>query len=535
MFTGSGFPMRFADTDGSLIDVYQAATQMTDESDIDIPKHVKALLDGALGPQGYYGVFTANMHTDSSDHPGENAIVAEATARGVPVVSAAQMLDWLDGRNDSAFQALSYSDGTLRFKIAPGAGARGLQAMVPLHATGGALTGLTRDGATVTTTPRTIKGVDYAVFDALPGQYAAGYPADEHGGGGPVDSTAPETTIGDGSVTGSSASFAFTSDDASARFECRLDGSAFAPCTSPAGYTGLAAGTHAFAVRAVDPAGNADPTPAMRSFTIAAAAPLPATPAPTPAAGGAGGSPPVAAAPRVDAAHEERPRRPRRTCAAAALLRGEQPALHRRGRVAHGQPPARAPERHRQVGPHGHRHGAAHRRRPQAPRACAVAARHRSCPDPRRRGSPHHYHDPDSAARASALAARPPPIASREEHLATNTHQHRLRRRRGGHGAHAVLAAAAPGSVTDDTSADFQAGTTGTATQVVAPGSVQLARTRVQEQFAGNALPAGMSVFPWDDRRRRDGDRRRTSRRRRARAGRYVRSGRSRRSSSGRR
>ena len=49
MFTGSGFPMRFADTDGSLIDVYQAATQLTDESGIDIPMHIQALLDSALG------------------------------------------------------------------------------------------------------------------------------------------------------------------------------------------------------------------------------------------------------------------------------------------------------------------------------------------------------------------------------------------------------------------------------------------------------------------------------------------------------
>ena len=70
MFTGSGFPMRFAEPDGSLIDVYQAATQMTDESGIDYALHIAALLDGALGPQGYYGVFTANMHTDSPQHPG---------------------------------------------------------------------------------------------------------------------------------------------------------------------------------------------------------------------------------------------------------------------------------------------------------------------------------------------------------------------------------------------------------------------------------------------------------------------------------
>ena len=33
LFTGSGFPMRFADTDGNPIDVYQAATQITDEWD----------------------------------------------------------------------------------------------------------------------------------------------------------------------------------------------------------------------------------------------------------------------------------------------------------------------------------------------------------------------------------------------------------------------------------------------------------------------------------------------------------------------
>jgi hypothetical protein len=35
MFTGSGMPMRFADMDGSLIDVYQMPTQMTDETNMD--------------------------------------------------------------------------------------------------------------------------------------------------------------------------------------------------------------------------------------------------------------------------------------------------------------------------------------------------------------------------------------------------------------------------------------------------------------------------------------------------------------------
>ncbi len=48
MFTGSGMPMRFADLDGSLIDVtrYQPNCQMN--PDISIPTHIATLLDNAI-------------------------------------------------------------------------------------------------------------------------------------------------------------------------------------------------------------------------------------------------------------------------------------------------------------------------------------------------------------------------------------------------------------------------------------------------------------------------------------------------------
>ena len=180
LFTGSGFPMRFADANGSLIDVYQAATQITDELSGPpwpyVPAHIRALLDRALGPEGYYAVVTTNMHTDTGDHAGANAIVAEAAQRGVPVVSADQMLDWLDGRNGSSFQGLSFAGGQLRFGIARAATARGLEAMLPASGGGGGILGLTRDGVPVATTLRTVKGVDYLVFDAAPGAYVASYP-----------------------------------------------------------------------------------------------------------------------------------------------------------------------------------------------------------------------------------------------------------------------------------------------------------------------------------------------------------------------
>jgi hypothetical protein len=197
MFTGSGMPMRFAATNGGLIDVYQATTQLTDESGISYADHIAALLGGALGPQGYYGVFTTNMHTDQPQHAGADAIVADAVQRGVPVISARQMLDWLDGRNGSSFQGLSFAGGQLRFSIA--GGARGLEAMVPASGGGGGLLGLTRDGAPVATTVRTVKGVDYAVFDAAPGAYVASYqhsaPPPDTTTTAPRDRTAPRVKL----------------------------------------------------------------------------------------------------------------------------------------------------------------------------------------------------------------------------------------------------------------------------------------------------------------------------------------------------
>ena len=127
MFTGSGMPMRFADRNGSPINIYQATTQMTDESGQSYPGTIDALLANALGPKGYYGVFTANMHTDDAVSTDGEAIINAALANGVPVVSAKQMLTWLDGRNQSSFGSISWAGGKLQFNISPGAGATGLQ------------------------------------------------------------------------------------------------------------------------------------------------------------------------------------------------------------------------------------------------------------------------------------------------------------------------------------------------------------------------------------------------------------------------
>jgi hypothetical protein len=72
--------------------------------------------------------------------------------------------------------------------------------------------------------------------------------------------------------------------EAGARFECSLDGAAFAPCLSPFSTAGLPPGRHTLAVRAIDLAGNAS-EPTLRAFAIAAPTPeQTAAPTPTPTA-----------------------------------------------------------------------------------------------------------------------------------------------------------------------------------------------------------------------------------------------------------
>ena len=175
MFTGSGMPMRFAKMDGSLIDCYQAPTQMTDESGIVLPAFCDALLDKANGPEGYYGVFVTNMHIDLHNHPGANAIVASAQAHNVPVVSAKQMLDWIDARNNSSFGSMTWNGNVLDFTINADTNARNMKAMIPTHVNSHILISVTLNSLPVSYTVEMIKGIEYAFIPAVNGNYQAIY------------------------------------------------------------------------------------------------------------------------------------------------------------------------------------------------------------------------------------------------------------------------------------------------------------------------------------------------------------------------
>ncbi|MBI4014415.1 MAG: hypothetical protein HY365_00495, partial [Candidatus Aenigmarchaeota archaeon] len=90
-----------------------------------------------------------------------------------------------------------------------------------------------------------------------------------------LDTAAPGTTITSapsGTMTSTSASFSFSGSDTNSplTYECEMDGAGFVPgCSSPITYT-VAVGTHTFKVRAKDPAGHVDASPASETWTVSA-------------------------------------------------------------------------------------------------------------------------------------------------------------------------------------------------------------------------------------------------------------------------
>jgi large repetitive protein len=88
---------------------------------------------------------------------------------------------------------------------------------------------------------------------------------------GAPDNTPPETTIDSGPAAetlSTSASIAFSSSQEFSTFECSLDNGAFTACTSPKQLSGLAVGEHKLRVRATDPAGNVDQSPAEHVWRV---------------------------------------------------------------------------------------------------------------------------------------------------------------------------------------------------------------------------------------------------------------------------
>lgn len=187
---GSGIPIRFASRDGSLHDVYQFSSDFSSDDFTEATAEqtrdaLKKALDRTAGPRGFWGFI--GTHFDFSE-PGErvrHAILAEVSERNkhrpvdeqVAMISARQLLDWLDLRNRSAFTDLTFDGERLSFslQVDDSLPNPGLEAMLPVDLGAARLVGITNNGIPIRIVREAAVGtLRYAFFPAASG---AGYVA----------------------------------------------------------------------------------------------------------------------------------------------------------------------------------------------------------------------------------------------------------------------------------------------------------------------------------------------------------------------
>ncbi|WP_137113657.1 MULTISPECIES: Ig-like domain-containing protein [Mesorhizobium] len=186
--TGSGLPMRFSKTDGEIIDVYQQETHLVDEVFVDNLPAVEELFAKAFGPEGFYGAFGTHFDFNNDFAP---KMIELAHKWQVPMISAAQLLDWENARSHSQISDLQWGVQTLQFKMqaAPATGGA-LTTMVPMRTNDMVLAAISLDGKPVEFKTAEIKGVQYALFPSANGTYSIRYnssfSADETGSVSPL-------------------------------------------------------------------------------------------------------------------------------------------------------------------------------------------------------------------------------------------------------------------------------------------------------------------------------------------------------------
>lgn len=177
--TGSGLPMPYVDENGRVLDIYQAATQLVNEDGVPQEYAVSVMLDRALGADQFFAAL--GTHFDYTDQFASR-IIAAAEARGVALVTAHQMLTWLDGRNNSLFDDVRWNDDRLSFRIELHHGAAGASVMLPESFAQKQLVSVMCSGLERPLTWQVIKGIDYGFYQAVPGDCEARYRSVGNGG-----------------------------------------------------------------------------------------------------------------------------------------------------------------------------------------------------------------------------------------------------------------------------------------------------------------------------------------------------------------
>ncbi len=170
-YTGSGLPMKFADMNGKIINVYQQLNNVYDQQYMEHKNQdgyfhaFKGLMDRSLNDE-VYSTISVKAHNNEyffSEIP-LMKMLDYARSKNIPVWTELQFLEFLRMKDEASFENVVWTDDqTLTFKLKSSLKCtNGLTWMLPATFRGKNITGISCDGVRRTFAVKRLKGFDYA-------------------------------------------------------------------------------------------------------------------------------------------------------------------------------------------------------------------------------------------------------------------------------------------------------------------------------------------------------------------------------------
>ncbi len=176
-FTGSGLPMRFAESSGKMVNIYQHLNNVYDQqyNENQDPEGFyscfKGLMDRSLNKE-VYSFISIKSHNDEYYFSRDPLMkmLAYAGRNGIPVWTASKLSEFVRMRDEARFSSISWSDNKMSFKLCSSLKhSSGLTVMIPLLYRDKKLMGIECNGEEVAYAKRSVKGYDYAFLTVQPG------------------------------------------------------------------------------------------------------------------------------------------------------------------------------------------------------------------------------------------------------------------------------------------------------------------------------------------------------------------------------
>jgi hypothetical protein len=185
-FTGSGLLMKFANSKGKVLDLYQQLNNVYDQQYTE--NHdangffncFKGLVDRSLENE-VYSFICIKAHNDEyyfSRKP-LMRMLEYANDKNIPVWTVANLLDFMLVKNEAGFSNVKWSDNHLSFKLSSSLKSnKGLTFLLPARCGKTKINSLIINGQSRQINRRLIKGFTYALVTVIPGMeynISAGY------------------------------------------------------------------------------------------------------------------------------------------------------------------------------------------------------------------------------------------------------------------------------------------------------------------------------------------------------------------------